>query len=328
MNDPASAERVTGTIELLSRNGHLLQRLSWNGEPLRIGRAYDNDLVVTDPYVCPHHLELSVAADGQAMARDLGSVNGSYLGNSRDHFKSLGLVDGASLHFGHSQLRFHAGKSQVAPTLRDNARHGMASVLTRPLVMVGVVVLAILTLLASELLADPGKLGPLAYAEELTYPIIGIFAWAGFWALLNRVLAHRACFTTHLAIAMAGVISLFASVQLVSFVGFAFDLGNATWWLRWLARIGVLGGVVFAHLGYFSQSPVRRTALVASLVALVLFGTPAVGSFIERTQFSSLPWLDPLLRPPAFQLVDGESMEEFLLRAADLKASADEAAKD
>jgi hypothetical protein len=316
-----------GSLEILNRNGQLMHRHVWDGSPIRIGRAHDNDLVVVDPYVCPHQLLLSLQ-DGQPQAQDMASLNGSYLGSSKIRQKVLPLRDGQTIHFGHSQLRFHSGKSQMAPTLRDTARLGLLSVLGNPWVLISAAVLALLALYTSELLEDPGKLTALGIAEEMSYPLIGITAWAGFWALMNRVLAHRSHFAAHLAIAFAGVVALFALSQLVTLLGFALNLDAMVWWLRWLSRISILGLVVFAHLRYFSQASPRRQALLAGFAALLLFGTPAVGSFIEKTQFSSLPWLDPLLLPPVYQLRAGDSVEDFMQRAGSLRDKADTEAKD
>jgi len=328
MNDQNQNIRpTTGCIEILNRSGQLLHRQLWDGSPIRIGRALDNELVVTDPYVCPHHLQLSMESD-QPVLRDLNSVNGSYLDDGKSRVQSVYLRDGMTLHFGHSQMRFHTGTGVLAPTLRDTARLGFMSSLSKPWVLFGLFMLALLALYASELLENPGKADWLGIAEEISYPLIGIIFWAGFWALLNRVLAHRSHFLVHLAIAFAGLTCLFVVSQLIALVGFALDWDVAVWWLRWLGRIIILALVVFAHLRYFSQARVQRQALLATAAALLLFGTPAVGGIIEKNQFSSLPWLDPLLRPPVFQLREGVSVQTFMQRAQSLRERADAEARD
>lgn len=328
MNDQAHFTAAPiGTVEILNRSGQVLHRLAWDGSRLRIGRAHDNDLVVDDPYVCPHHLELDMR-DGRPQAHDQDSLNGSYLGHGKSRQQHMPLQDGANLHFGHSQLRFHATGSQVAATLRDTARLGLLSLLASPWALLGLAVLALLTLYASELLDNSAPAEWLAVAEGMSYPLIGIFAWAGFWSLMNRILTHRSHFAAHLAITFAGVVGLFAVAQTVSVLGFGLDLGALVWWLRWFGRMLILGLVVYAHLRYFGQISQRRQLTIASFVAMLVFGSTAVGSFIEKTQFSSLPWLDPLLLPPAFQLRPGASVDEFLSRADSLREKADADARD
>lgn len=328
MNDQAHlAAGPIGTVEILNRSGQVLHRLSWDGAPVRVGRAHDNDLVVNDPYVCPHHLELE-SRNGQPQAHDLGSLNGIYQGYSKSRQEHVPLEDGRSVQFGHSQLRFHSAGSQVPATLRDTARLGLLSLLASPWALLGLALLAVLTLYASELLDNPAPPELLTLAEGMSYPLIGIFAWAGFWSLMNRILSHRSHFVAHLSIAFAGVAGLFAIGQLLSLLGFGLDVGALVWWLRWLGRMLILGLVVYAHLRYFGQISQRRQLTIASFVAVLVFGSTAVGSFIEKTQFSSLPWLDPLLLPPAFQLSPGVSVEEFMSRAESLRDKADADTKD
>jgi DNA-binding NtrC family response regulator len=71
------------------------------GEGVSIGAAEDNDLVLTDPKVSRYHAELSPDESGVAV-KDLGSANGSFVGNTR---VSLGvLARGAQLRLGDTVL--------------------------------------------------------------------------------------------------------------------------------------------------------------------------------------------------------------------------------
>ncbi|MFV0307260.1 MAG: FHA domain-containing protein [Desertimonas sp.] len=55
-------------------------RVAVRGPVVRVGRADDNDVVLTNqPTVSRHHAELSVAESGVASVRDLGSHNGTHV---------------------------------------------------------------------------------------------------------------------------------------------------------------------------------------------------------------------------------------------------------
>src|SRR5262249_22303736 len=49
------------------------------GRVMRIGRALDNELVVSDLQVSRHHAEFHSTPDGRMEIRDLGSHNGTYV---------------------------------------------------------------------------------------------------------------------------------------------------------------------------------------------------------------------------------------------------------
>jgi DNA-binding NtrC family response regulator len=67
-----------------------------------VGRHPTNDLVLADPLVSSVHLELTRRPGGRILARDLGTTNGSWLGEHR--FVEVELSPGAILRVGSSLL--------------------------------------------------------------------------------------------------------------------------------------------------------------------------------------------------------------------------------
>lgn len=61
--------------------GHAAERLTLTGGSVRIGRARDNDIVLTDERVSRYHGQL-VARQGTLVFSDLGSTNGSFVGGA------------------------------------------------------------------------------------------------------------------------------------------------------------------------------------------------------------------------------------------------------
>jgi pSer/pThr/pTyr-binding forkhead associated (FHA) protein len=74
------------------------------GGPTVIGRALDNDIVVSDPSVSRHHASIEFR-DGSFVLRDLGSQNGTWLGGQRVTETSLG--GGDALRLGDARFTFH-----------------------------------------------------------------------------------------------------------------------------------------------------------------------------------------------------------------------------
>src|SRR5262249_37719242 len=67
----------------------------------RIGTQESNDLVLSDPTVSKHHLEIAVVAEGYRVT-DLASSNGTWLGSGR--VGELTVVDPVRLQLGHTHL--------------------------------------------------------------------------------------------------------------------------------------------------------------------------------------------------------------------------------
>lgn len=73
-----------------------------------LGRADDNDIIITDPSVSKNHARLSVQ-EGESTLRvvDLGSTNGTFLNDERlESNKSFEVPAGQCVDFGRVPLRF------------------------------------------------------------------------------------------------------------------------------------------------------------------------------------------------------------------------------
>jgi transcriptional regulator with GAF, ATPase, and Fis domain len=95
------SERPTAGHVLLVVSGQARGRRVPLGERLRIGKAKDNDLVLSDPSVSRYHCELERGADG-IVVRDLGSTNHTRIGRSK--VQTASLEPGATLTVGDVQL--------------------------------------------------------------------------------------------------------------------------------------------------------------------------------------------------------------------------------
>src|SRR3977135_4440944 len=80
-------------VEILSRHRDIAARFRIAGPEVRIGRGYDNDVIVDDPYVAARHLRIFRDERGQLVAEDLGSANGTFLDGGRNRLPTP-IVDG------------------------------------------------------------------------------------------------------------------------------------------------------------------------------------------------------------------------------------------
>ncbi len=85
----------------------------------KLGRAADNDLVVTHPSVSAHHAELRFDSE-QFLLRDLSSSNGTFVNGER--ITLAFLEEGDLIHLG-PMLRQAAKPAATAVAHGDTARH-------------------------------------------------------------------------------------------------------------------------------------------------------------------------------------------------------------
>jgi hypothetical protein len=82
-SDAAAVARPRGPSQLVVTEGGLAgTRIGLTGAPVLIGRANDSTLVLTDDYASTRHARVSLQ-DGVWFVEDLGSTNGTYLGQRK-----------------------------------------------------------------------------------------------------------------------------------------------------------------------------------------------------------------------------------------------------
>lgn len=331
LSEPATQSSVDetttvtrGIIEVLNRSGQVLQRLSLPPGRYTVGRGYDNDVIVGDPYVDPHHLLLEVRADGVEVS-DRDTVNGTWVRGGRRRVPKARLASGASVHIGHSQLRYHAAAESVPAAWRDATSHGLLSLLRRPLVLLLVIAGALAGLLFDAYLEESRVLSPVVAANGLVYPVFGMILWAGFWSLLNRLTALRPNFAAHMAITCLAMVGLVLADELVPAVAFALGWLGARSWLSLIAEVAVAGTALYAHIQYLQHGRSVWPALGAGMVAALVIGSPLFGDWLRRDEFSSAPRLEPLLQPPAVRRVPAEPLDQFLRESRSLRETVDQA---
>ena len=307
-----------GVIEILNRSGQVLQRIHYDGGEVRVGRAYDNDIIIGDPYICPHHL-LIRSEQGALVLVDLDSVNGTWHMKGRVRLETAQLREGELVQFGHSQLRFRPVDSSVEPAWRDTARLGLFHLLGKPWMLPFAAVFCVAALSLEKLLDSARVLGPGVLVSQLVYPLLGVMLWAGFWSLLNRLIAHRAYFNVHLSIAALAVTALFINAQAVPLLGFALGWSTLAGWLKILGQITIIGLALFTHMQFATHGRTRVQAFGSGVLATLLIGAPIFGELLQRDEFSSLPKLDPLLKPPVTRLTSGVSVDDFFQRGESLR---------
>jgi hypothetical protein len=80
---PPAAASSRGPSQLIVTEGGLAgTRIGLTGAPVLIGRANDSTLVLTDDYASTRHARISLQ-DGMWIVEDLGSTNGTYLGQRK-----------------------------------------------------------------------------------------------------------------------------------------------------------------------------------------------------------------------------------------------------
>lgn len=313
-----------GAVEVVDRAGHVHGRVRVERLPFRVGRALDNDLVLDDIYVCPHHAELVQTEAGLALI-DRDSVNGSFRGHERQRAAQIELGAHTELRLGHTLLRFRAADEQLAPTAIDPLASSRLMNLDSVRWALAALALCALLIGLQTVLGSSQRLPTMALTGQILQALLMLLIWALCWSLVNRVVGHRFHYLGHLAVGAFGLVAASTIETALSYVGFAFsaqlDLFGT------LLGGALLSVVIYGHLRLLSRGSGRRLLLPAAVVGiafLALTNLPGVGD----DRFQSEPELATTLKPPFAALRSGRSSEAYYADVLSAFDDADSEAKD
>lgn len=104
-------------LEILSRSGKVTSFFKLVNQHTDIGRAYNNDIVLQDQYICPNHLSLSVV-DGQVWVTDKQSINGVKTEQNQPISEPTSFELGQPFLVGNMLMRVIDSQQTLAETVR------------------------------------------------------------------------------------------------------------------------------------------------------------------------------------------------------------------
>ena len=302
-------------VELLARNGDVLQRHCVDALPIRIGRGYANDVILDDDYAAPSHAVVEPDADGRLVLRDLGSRNGIVVRGRR--VQDVVLAGDTVARIGHTALRVRAADFPVAPELVDRTFHRWEGVLPGAL---GLLLAGAVALLA-RWLADDSLFEVARYAEALAAGLAVALLWGGAWACANRLFARHARLGRHLFVFGCGVAALAAYVLLGSTLAYAFSAEAFTHYASHVAVVLVAGAVYFHLCTIRPQNRVRYRWICAGLA--VLCSSLILAGNVQRTGRLSDELYMAVLMPPTVRVSPDHGLDEFMRGVEGMKGPLD-----
>jgi len=323
-----ATRQTRALLEVIDRDGHVRQVWTLRRWPARIGRALDNDVVLTDPHVAPHHFRLDHPADNTLVLETGETVNGVAIGmrrvaaGTRSELapESDGSID---LVAGRTRLRLRLAETTLAPEVP------LATHAVRRLRLVPTLVLAAVLLLgvafATYLDSDPDNFGR-GVGNTLLAGVTVAALWCGAWALLSKTITRQGHFGWHLRVFVIGALALLGLTAVPGLLAFALS-----WpWLTSYAFIGTFAvgaAALYYHLLGVEPARPRRLRWVVAAGALVgialtmWFNQQRTGRLGDELYLAHL-------YPPGMRLVRPVPADRFIDGLAPLHATLDRKARE
>ncbi|MCP4187301.1 MAG: FHA domain-containing protein [Gammaproteobacteria bacterium] len=290
-------------------------------DQIRVGRALDNDIILSDPTVAPHHLRITRLEDGQIHLENLSTVNPS-------HFK--GKAD-ASFHHDQLPIDFKLGRITAAILPRDHvvedtrslAGNGHSFHLFGNLIWAILLPLACLLVGAMEFYLDSYKVikWDALFAYVLRETALGLAAYIVGLSIIERLLVNRweiklvttcACLVYLLYVLAAALISQVSYFYSSHWPLILFDTG----WMLFLIPTAI--SLYLIHISHLKSG---RSVLLAIFISSP-FSLPAImdDSMLKYLidDFSTAADYHKALAPLNWHLSETVPIDKFIQQAKQL----------
>lgn len=313
-------------LDVLDRDGQPRQSFAVHEWPLRVGRALDNDLVLSDPHIAAHHLTIAATEHGFALTL-ADTRNGAWLGRKR-----LRGGESAALATDGEPLDLTLGKTHLRLRLPGHALAAELPIVplgspTRRALPIGLAALALVvgTLFGTWLDTDPEGLTR-AIGNALFTGLIGAAIWCTAWALMSKTFTRQAHFGWHVRVFLFASLALLVVGALPALLAFAFS-----WpWLSdfdFIGTIAVVATALYFHLLAVEPARHRQLRWVAATCAFVGVALSMWFNMQRSDQLGEELYMNHLF-PPALRIAKPISSDAFVDDLATLKATLDKKARE
>lgn len=326
-------------LEIL-REGHRIEHRSFSDPAVRIGRSFDNDVIIADPFVSGHHCVIRSHEDGFSL-EDSSSTNGTWLissapenatgtavkkqwrlfGSRKDKSvvakmrveSSRRLHSGDTILIGHTRLRFFVARHEVEPARRMMRPSAFFEEINKPY---KACLLVIFALLLSSFMEHQESYKNLPLSKFVSIGIgllMTIVVWAGIWSFVGWLIKRRAFFSAHLSWAALFFICMTFVYPLADYLGYITSsqtveivVGSVVFWI-------FISFLIAGHLmiATFIRKRYQFTVAVILSMTIIVFGI--VTYYSGKSEFSPQPELYSTLIPPYGKLVvHSDSVDQFL----------------
>lgn len=304
-------------IEEISRGHKLIGRHKFLKHSVRIGRGYQNDIIVSDPHVCAEHLRFDF--DGENwIVFDEHTINGSYIEESKLPADQHIIKSGDIISLGKSQVRVLFADHPVEVSVTFSPFENLINLARHPVTLVSsIAIFACIT----------GWLFYLNNPLEVTFtqllvPAVSMTILFAMWPFAISVVSHLTKHDTRV-MGQLGICFVFFNLMWVSdalerIVHFNV---SSNWPITW--TISLIPIVLAFCLFWFNCSigfhmGERRRVIVATSLTILLFGGSFLIQLSKKPEFNPRPHYNATLMTPDFMFASSSTVEDFIIDSSKL----------
>ncbi|MBI5024362.1 MAG: FHA domain-containing protein [Candidatus Omnitrophica bacterium] len=302
-------------IEIIHPLRFLREYRTFDAPQIRIGRGYDNDLILGDPHVSPAHLVVR-NEEGGWVVEDIGGENGMYVRKFSKVAERARLDSGDEIIIGRTRLRFFSPEHPVAATKLLVPAHPFFQRIEKPVNAWSILLVCAMIFTAHVYMTSIEDVSILKLASGSLGFLFAAFAWAGAWAFIGRMIQHKTQFAAQLSLVLLFLVAGLMSVNVSEYAGYSFNSVVVEIMFA-AALLGVLGTAFLAgNMTLATNVSLRKRIAVCSSIFLGIIAILTLLYYSFKDEFNPNPMYFSTLKPPFAKVLPDRSIDRFLTETA------------
>ena len=282
-----------------------------------IGRAPSNDVIINDPYVSARHLLCSVV-DGGWQVEDLGSDNGSFLGEERLNVATPhAFITGHTLTIGQTKIIRHDLASTVAPTLILEKKSRLISFIDSNAWIISLVFISMLAINLGTFYAfrwndEAGKF--LSAVAAISSALV--LGWSVPWSLAGRLLRGRAQFFLHIFFACVFLICAAFQTILQGYVDYVLSDNIFAKSFDVFSNFILMTFIIYMSLLLSSRMPRQKSLSTAAFFSAGVLAIIMIMVTISQRDFEQNPEPPSTMQAWPSGLLPSQDIDSFLKKSS------------
>ena len=300
-------------VEIINHHGQRQDFRTFDALPIQIGRGYDNDLILFDPYVCGAHLEIKEDENGWYV-NDVSPQNGVVMNEKILEEKYARLKSGDEIQLGKTRLRFLSPSHSVASALKLNYTNRFYKKISQPVATLTILAVLLNVEFFDHYMTSYENMTLEKFISRAVMLLGMMIVWAGIWAFVGRLIKNSTHFCAQLSLNALFFIVSFFFINISIYLGYALNS-------QALEAVLILGfyGIFFTllilgNLQLATNLPLRKQIISAISITAVIYAVVALAYFNNRNEFHPDPDHFGVLKPPFVRGVT-RPYEQFLIDA-------------
>ena len=185
-------------IEVVAPSGKVLERHKIEQPEIAIGRAYDNDIILSDNTIDSHHASITVTEEGIIVC-DLNSTNGLHYKHQNVN-KDISINSGDELILGKTHLRIFESDHSVPEAITIVGRDWLVHFLSKGWVTIASLLLLTLFVILELWSTSIVEFKLRGYIEAVFIIDSIVIIYALIWGIVGKFVKHAMYFKTQLSL--------------------------------------------------------------------------------------------------------------------------------